>query len=136
MKIIKYFLISCSTSLSISYFIVSLNAYFKKEVFNGEELIEELVIALLIGIAIGFASFILRQSAISYQLSIMIHFFIVVTIVFTASYFGSWLDVYNFKSVSLLFLLIFFIYVGVWLAIYLLQEKEIKKLNATLQKRK
>ena len=96
MKIVKYFLISCSTSLSISYFIVSLNAYFKKEVFNGEELIEELVIAIMIGIAIGFASMILRQSAISYQLAIIIHFFIIVTIVFIASYFGSWLDVYNF----------------------------------------
>ena len=135
MKLIRNIMIGCLIGLSVSYTIVTIRALLNEnKVFNGEDLLKELIIALVLGAVIGAVTLIFESDKLSFRTLLVIHFFMVVTSVFTAGAYDDW---YEFNTVSMLLMFgeVTIIYGIVWGIVLLLEKREIDSLNKLIRKR-
>ena len=84
------------------------------EVMNGQELIEEVIIAIVLGIAISVISLIFETERIPFTAQLFLHFSGIIVCVFVAGYFGNWYDVSRLSTVVVVFISTIIIYGFTW----------------------
>lgn len=136
MRFIRTLLISILISLSCSYIIMSVMIFSSGEVMNGQELIEEVIIAIALGTSISLISLVFEIERIPFLGQLFLHFLGIILSVFTAGYFGNWYDVSDLSSIAIVFVSTIIIYVGTWWIMQNLIKKDIDELNKTIQKRR
>lgn len=100
---------------------------------SGTELLEQTVIAAILGIAIGLISGIFEIESIPFMAQLLLHLIAVTICVLIAGYFGGW---FMHSGVKYVLLSEAVIYIIVWCILYILQLKDIEKINREIRKRK
>lgn len=133
-KILRFVIIGLLIGLSSSYTLVTYNVLATPNAtMTGKELLEQVIIAAILGIVIGLSSFIFETERLSFILQLFIHLAIVTTCVLVAGYFGGW---YHVTSIAAIMISIIVIYIISWGIALLLQKRDIKEINDSIQKRR
>lgn len=106
------------------------------EVMNGQELIEEVIIAISLGLAISIVSLIFEVERIPFSGQLTMHFLGIITCVFIAGYFGNWYDVSNPATVVTVLISTLIIYGLTWWIMQNIIKKDVDELNNTIKKRR
>ena len=123
-------------SLSCSYIIMSLMVFTSNEVMNGQELIEEVIIAIGLGAAISVISLIFEVERMPFLGQLLLHFLGIITCVFIAGYFGNWYDVSNLSTIMVVMISTIIIYGCTWWIMQNLIKKDVDELNIRIKKRR
>lgn len=137
MRFLRILLISVLISLSCSYIIMSLMIYTSpNEVMNGQELVEEVLIAITLGIAISVVSLVFEIERLPFIGQFLLHFSGILVCVFTAGYFGNWYDGSDLSTIAIVLISTMIIYCCTWWIIQNLIKKDIDELNKSIKKRR
>lgn len=135
MKLLQHIIIGCLIGLSVSYTILTIRALvIENRIFNGEDLLKELLIALALGAIIGAATLILESDRFSFPILVAIHFCIVLLTTFTAGVYDKWFE-WTVLSVFWMFAIVVIVYIIVWGIVLILEKREIDNLNQIIRKR-
>ncbi|WP_410914451.1 DUF3021 domain-containing protein [Priestia filamentosa] len=93
----------------------------------------EIISVFIISACAGIFTFAFDIDGMSYLLSLVIHFFLMILIVFLVALYNHWIEI--FPSVSF-FGSICLIYIFAWLILFLRTKRDAKELNMLLKNKK
>jgi len=100
---------------------------------TGNELLEQVIVAAILGAALGPLSLIFEIERMPFIAQLLLHLAAVTICVLTAGHFGGWFEHFGIKNVLISEAII---YIIIWCMMFILQKKDIEKINNAIKKRK
>lgn len=133
-KLLQTIVTSILISLSCSYILVTLSIMSEPAAtMTGNELLEQIIVAAILGAALGPLNFIFEIERIPFLLQLLLHLIAVTLCVLIAGHFGGWFEHFGIKNVLISEAII---YIIIWCMMFILQKKDIAKINDAIKKRK
>ncbi|MFB0830245.1 DUF3021 domain-containing protein [Brevibacillus laterosporus] len=137
-KIIQSSLIGALIGLSTSYIIMTIVLLQNPtRVMNGQELLVEFLLAVFLGVGCGLITLIFYSDRWPFVVNLSIHYVVVLLLVLICGAIGEWYENPAENPVRFLMFIViqFIIYILVWVGVYWMDLKEIKKINDQLKRK-